>query len=79
MVLKNMAFFYPEPTQRYIFIEAFCELIGNLRTAIDRHLGGNSASDATLKIQTEINNIERYAKETVLRSLLLETFNRLFE
>ena len=79
MILKNMAFFYPEPAQRYLFIEAFCELIGNLRTEIGRHLGGNSASDATLKIQTEINNIERYAKETVLRSFLLDTFEGLFE
>jgi DNA-binding Lrp family transcriptional regulator len=79
MVLKNMAFFYPEPAQRYLFIEAFCELIGNLRSEIGRYLGGNSASDATLKIQTEINNIARYAKETALRSLLIETFDQLFK
>jgi len=79
MVLKNMAYYYPEPEQRYLFIEAFCELIGNLRTEIDRYLGGKFASDATVKIQTEIKNIERYAKETALRSHLLETFDRLCE
>jgi len=79
MVLKNMAYYYPEPAQRYLFIEAFCELIGNLRTEIHRYLGGKFASDATAKIQTEINNIERYAKETALRSHLLETFDRLSE
>jgi len=79
MVLKNMAFYYPEPAQRYLFIEAFCELIGNLRAEIHRYLGGKLASDATVKIQTEIKNIERYAKETAMRSHLLETFDRLSE
>ena len=79
MVFKNMAFFYPEPTQRYMFIEAFCELIGNLRTEISRFLGGRFASEATVKIQMEVKNIERYAKETALRSHLLETFDRLSE
>ena len=79
MVLKNMAYYYPEPTQRYLFIEAFCELIGNLRAEIHRYLGGKLASDATVKIQTEIKNIERYAKETAMRSHLLETFDRLSE
>jgi len=79
MVLKNMAFYHPEPAQRYLFIEAFCELIGNLRAEIHRYLGGKLASDATVKIQTEIKNIERYAKETAMRSHLLETFDRLSE
>ena len=79
MVLKNMAYYYPEPAQRYLFIEAFCELIGNLRAEIHRYLGGKFASDATVKIQTEIKNIERYAKETAMRSHLLETFDRLSE
>ena len=79
MVLKNMAHYYPEPAQRYLFIEAFCELIGNLRAEIHRYLGGQFASDATVKIQTEIKNIERYAKETAMRSHLLETFDRLSE
>jgi len=79
MFLKNMAYYYPEPSQRYLFIEAFCELIGNLRTEIRRYLGGKITSDATLKIQTEIKNIERYARETALRSHLLETFDRLSE
>jgi hypothetical protein len=79
MVLKNMAFYYPAPAQRYLFIEAFCELIGNLRAEIHRYLGGKLASDATVKIQTEIKNIERYAKETAMRSHLLETFDRLSE
>ena len=79
MVLKNMAQYYPEPAQRYLFIEAFCELIGNLRAEIHRYLGGKFASDATVKIQTEIKNIERYAKETAMRSHLLETFDRLSE
>ena len=79
MVLKNMAYYYPEPTQRYLFIEAFCELIGNLRAEMHRYLGGKFASDATVKIQTEIKNIERYAKETAMRSHLLETFDRLSE
>ena len=79
MVLKNMAFYYPEPAQRYLFIEAFCELIGNLRAEIHRYLGGKLASDATVKIQTEIKNIERYAKETAMRSHLLETFDGLSE
>jgi hypothetical protein len=77
MVLKNMAYYYPESAQRYLFIEAFCELIGNLRAEIHRYLGGKFASDATVKIQTEIKNIERYAKETAMRSHLLETFDRL--
>jgi len=79
MVFKNMAFFYPEPAQRYLFIEAFCELIGNLRAEISRFLGGRYASEATVKIQTEVKNIERYANETALRSHLLETFDRLSE
>ena len=79
MVLKNMAYYYSEPAQRYLFIEAFGELIGNLHTAIHRYLGGKFASDATVKIQTEIKNVERYAKETALRSHLLETFDRLSE
>jgi len=79
MVLKNMAYYYPEPAQRYLFIEAFCELIGNLRAEIHRYLGGKLASDATVKIQTEIKNIERYAKETAMRSHLLETFDHLSE
>ena len=79
MVFKNMAFFYPEPAQRYLFIEAFCELIGNLRVEISRFLGDRYASEATVKIQTEVKNIERYAKETALRSHLLETFDRLSE
>ena len=79
VVLKNMAHYYPEPAQRYLFIEAFCELIGNLRAEIHRYLGGKFASDATVKIQTEIKNIERYAKETAMRSHLLETFDRLSE
>jgi len=79
MVLKNMAYHYPDPTQRYLFIEAFCELIGNLRSEIRRYLGGEFASDATAKIQTEIKNVERYAKETAMRSHLLETFDRLSE
>jgi len=79
MVLKNMAYYYPEPAQRYLFIEAFCELIANLRAEIHRYLGGKLASDATVKIQTEIKNIERYAKETAMRSHLLETFDRLSE
>ena len=79
VVLKNMAHYYPEPAQRYLFIEAFCELIGNLRAEIHRYLGGKLASDATVKIQTEIKNIERYAKETAMRSHLLETFDRLSE
>ena len=77
MVFKNMAFYYPEPEQRVLFIEAFCELIENLRTEIGRFLGGRYASDATVKIQTEVKNIERYARETALRSHLLETFDRL--
>ena len=77
MVFKNMAFFYPEPEQRYLFIEAFCELIENLRTEIGRFLGGRFVSEATFKIQTEVKNIERYARETALRSHLLETFDRL--
>ncbi len=79
MILKNMACYYSEPAQRYLFIEAFGELIGNLSTEIRRYLGGKFASDATVKIQTEIKNIERYAKETAMRSHLLETFDRLSE
>ena len=77
IVFKNIAYFYPEPEQRYLFIEAFCELIENLRTEIGRFLGGRFVSEATFKIQTEVKNIERYAKETALRSQLLETFDRL--
>ena len=79
MVFKNMAYYYCEPAQRYLFIEAFGELIGNLRTEICRYLGGKFSSDATVKIQTVIKNVERYAKETALRSHLLETFDRLSE
>jgi hypothetical protein len=77
MLLKNMAHYYPDPTQRYLFIEAFCELIGNLHSEVNRFLGGKIASDATAKIQIEIKNIERYAKETAMRSHLLEIFDRL--
>ncbi len=79
MIFRNMACYFPEPAQRYRFIEAFCELIGNLRSEIRKSLGSQFASDATLKIQTEIKNIERYARETALRSHLLETFDRLSE
>jgi hypothetical protein len=77
MVLRNMARYHPDPAQRYLFIEAFCDLIGKLRSEINRHLGDRFASDATSKIQTEIKNVERYAKETAMRSHLLETFDRL--
>ena len=79
MILKNIAYYYPDPVQRYLFIEAFSELIRHLRSEIHRYLGGKFASDATAKIQTEIKNVERYAKETAMRSHLLETFYRLSE
>ena len=77
MVFKNIAFYYPEPEQRILFVEAFCGLIENLRTEIGRFLGGRYATEATVKIQTEVKNIERYARETALRSHFLETFDRL--
>ncbi|MCK5266772.1 MAG: hypothetical protein KAR07_01270, partial [Spirochaetes bacterium] len=77
MILRNMAYYYPEPSQRYLFIEAFCELIENVHNEIRRYLGQKFSATVTQKIQTEIKNIERYAKETALRSHLLETFDRL--
>jgi hypothetical protein len=77
MILRNMAYYYPEPSQRYLFIEAFCELIGSVHNEIRKYLGPKFSAAATQKIQTEIKNVERYAKETALRSHLLETFDRL--
>ena len=77
MILRNVAHYYPEPETRILFIEAFFALFENMRTAIERYLGRQLAEQATVKIKAEIKNIERYAKETALRSHLLETFDKM--
>ena len=77
MILRNIAHHYPEPDSRFLFVEAFCAFFEQMQTAIEKNLGRRLADHATAKIKTEIKNIERYAKETALRSHLLETFDRL--
>jgi hypothetical protein len=79
MILRNIAHYYPEPGQRILFIEAFCTLFEHLQTSIEKYLGRRLAEQATVKIKTEMKNIERYAKETSLRSHLLETFDNMVQ
>jgi DNA-binding Lrp family transcriptional regulator len=79
MILRNMAHYYPGPDTRIPFIEAFCALFEHMQTAIEKYLGRQLAEQATGKIKTEIKNIERYAKETSLRSHLLETFDKMVQ
>jgi hypothetical protein len=79
MILRNIAHYYPEPERRIVFIEAFCALFEQIQTAIENYLGSHLVKQAAVKIKTEIKNIERYAKETALRSHLLETFDKLVQ
>jgi DNA-binding Lrp family transcriptional regulator len=79
MILRNIAHYYPEPDTRILFIEAFCALFEHMQAAIEKYLGKRLAEQATGKIKTEIKNIERYAKETALRSHLLETFDKMVQ
>jgi hypothetical protein len=77
MVLRNIARFSPDPSHRGLFVEAFCDLFDYLKQEIGRYLGSQAMGKATDKITTEMKNIERYAKETSLRSHLIETFDKL--
>ena len=79
MILRNIAHYYPGPETRILFIEAFCALFENMLTAIGKYLGITLAEQASVKIRTEIKNIERYATETALRSHLLETFDKMVQ
>jgi DNA-binding Lrp family transcriptional regulator len=79
MILKNIAHYYPEPDTRILFIEAFYALFEHMQAAIEKYLGRRLAEQAAGKIKTEIKNIERYAKETSLRSHLLETFDKMVQ
>jgi hypothetical protein len=77
MILGNIAQYCPDPSHRGLFIEAFCDFFHYLRLETGRYLGPRFAGQATEKIKNEIKNIERYAKETSLRSHLIETFDKI--
>ncbi|CAB1063297.1 hypothetical protein D1BOALGB6SA_8080 [Olavius sp. associated proteobacterium Delta 1] len=77
MVLRNIAQCCPHPRHRGLFIEAFCDLFDQLRLEIERYLGPQLAKEATLNIKNEMKNVLRYAKETPLRSHLMESFAKL--
>jgi len=77
MILRNIAQYYPEPDRRFLFVEAFCAFFEQIQTAIELNLGRRLAEHATVKIKTEIKNIERYAQETALRRRLVEAFAKL--
>ena len=79
MILRNIAHYYPELDTRILFIEGFYALFEHLQAAIEKYLGRRLAEQAAGKIKTEIKNIERYAKETALRSHLLETFDKMVQ
>ncbi len=76
MILRNISKYYPDPGQRHVFIEAFVELFENLLQEIRKYLGRQLTVTSVEKIKSEIKNVERYAKETALRSHLLETFDK---
>jgi hypothetical protein len=50
-----------------------------LQQETGRYLGSQFMKKATEKIIAEMKNIERYAKETSLRSHLIETFDKLIQ
>jgi len=77
MILRNIAQYCPEPNKRGLFIEAFCDLFRYLRLETGKYLGPQFAKEATVKIKNEMRNVERYAKETSLRSHLIETFDKM--
>jgi len=76
-ILGNMSRYYPDPSQRHFFIEAFYELFEYLLGEIDRFLGKNLRYAAKARITIEIKTIERYAGKTALRNHLLEIFAKL--
>jgi hypothetical protein len=75
LILSNIAQHYPEPKQRELFIEAFCDLFENLRLRTGKYIGRRFVDDTTGKIRSELKNIDRYAEKTSLRNHLLEIFN----
>ena len=77
LILHSVARFSPDPNQRGRFIEAFRDLFLLLRQETERYLGGDFADKAADKINSEIKNVIRYARETPLRSHLIETFDKL--
>jgi DNA-binding Lrp family transcriptional regulator len=79
MILRNIAHYYPEPGQRNLFVDAFRALFDHLQAAIEKYLGWQLAQQARVDIKRKIENIEKYAKKTSLRSHLLETFNKFLQ
>jgi len=77
MILRNIAHYCPDPDARILCVEAFCAFFKQMQTVIEKNLGSRLAGQITLKIKTEIKNIERCAQETALRRQLLEAFAKL--
>ena len=75
LILSNIAQHYPEPKQRQVFIEAFCDLFQHLRLETGKYIGRRFVDETTGKIRSELKNIDRYAEKTALRNHLLEIFN----
>jgi len=75
-ILSNIAQHYPEPKQRVLFIEAFCDLFEHLRLGTGKYIGRRFVDETIGKIRSELKNIDRYAEKTALRKHLLEIFNQ---
>jgi hypothetical protein len=76
-ILGAIAQYSPDLNQSADFIDAFCDLFAHLRLETGRFLGPRFVRKAAEKIENEKKNIERYAKETALRSRLIEAFEKL--
>ena len=74
MILANISRHHPDAAQRFLFVDAFCELFACLLKEIDFYLGAELHRAAAAGITAEVRAINRYARRTALRSHLLETF-----
>ncbi len=74
-ILRNIAFHFPSPDQRPIFIDAFLGLFLKILDELKRFLGMGLTKDTSQRISRIISNIEIFSMNTTMKKRLLEILN----
>ncbi len=76
-VRKNIAFYFPSPQHRFIFIDAFHDLYINILDELKKFLGLGLAKETISEIEKMRKNIERFDIDISLKERLLRILDEI--
>ena len=76
-ILRNIAYHFPSPDQRPVFIDAFLGIYINILDELKKFLGIGLTKETAKRIRTIIANIEIFSMTTSLKQRLLKVLNQI--